>query len=99
MAAASPSARSRRRSAAVCATAMVCLPVVTSRCPGTRRYRTAGGAIVGSPIAGRVVLITGAARGIGEHTARLAAARGARVALVGLEADRLGAVARELGGV
>jgi short-subunit dehydrogenase len=53
---------------------------------------------VGSPIAGRVVLITGAARGIGEHTARLCAARGARVALVGLEADRLGAVARELGG-
>jgi short-subunit dehydrogenase len=41
-------------------------------------------------------LITGAARGIGEHTARLAAARGARVSLVGLEADRLGALGREL---
>jgi short-subunit dehydrogenase len=54
---------------------------------------------VGSPIAGRAVLITGAARGIGEHTARLAVARGARVALVGLEEDRLKALADELGAV
>ncbi|SBT39539.1 SDR family oxidoreductase [Micromonospora auratinigra] len=49
------------------------------------------------PLAGKVVLVTGAARGIGEHTARLAAARGATVALVGLEADRLAAIAAELG--
>ncbi|HEV7900096.1 MAG TPA: SDR family oxidoreductase [Planosporangium sp.] len=47
---------------------------------------------------GKVVLITGAARGIGEHTARVAAARGARVALVGLEPERLAAVAADLGG-
>jgi NAD(P)-dependent dehydrogenase (short-subunit alcohol dehydrogenase family) len=46
---------------------------------------------------GKVVLITGAARGIGEQTARLAAARGARVALVGLEPERLEALAAELG--
>lgn len=46
---------------------------------------------------GKVVLVTGAARGIGEHTARLAAARGARLALVGLEPDRLAALAAELG--
>jgi NAD(P)-dependent dehydrogenase (short-subunit alcohol dehydrogenase family) len=45
---------------------------------------------------GKVVLVTGAARGIGEHTARLAAARGARVALVGLEPERLGRLADEL---
>jgi NADP-dependent 3-hydroxy acid dehydrogenase YdfG len=45
----------------------------------------------------KVVLITGAARGIGEHTARLAAARGARLTLVGLEPDRLAALAAELG--
>jgi NAD(P)-dependent dehydrogenase (short-subunit alcohol dehydrogenase family) len=45
---------------------------------------------------GKVVLITGAARGIGEHTARLAAARGARVALVGLEPERLERLAEEL---
>jgi NAD(P)-dependent dehydrogenase (short-subunit alcohol dehydrogenase family) len=46
---------------------------------------------------GKVVLITGGARGIGEHTARLAAARGARVALVGLEPERLAAVTADLG--
>ncbi|HEY0697187.1 MAG TPA: SDR family NAD(P)-dependent oxidoreductase, partial [Micromonospora sp.] len=49
------------------------------------------------PLAGKVVLVTGAARGIGEHTARLAAARGARVALVGLEPERLAAVHAGLG--
>ncbi|HEX6499298.1 MAG TPA: SDR family oxidoreductase [Micromonosporaceae bacterium] len=48
-------------------------------------------------LTGRVVLVTGAARGIGEKTARLAAARGARVALLGLEPGRLAAVAAELG--
>jgi short-subunit dehydrogenase len=46
---------------------------------------------------GRVVLITGAARGIGAHTARLAATRGARLALVGLEPARLAALRAELG--
>lgn len=44
----------------------------------------------------QVVLITGAARGIGAHTARLAAARGARLALVGLEPAKLQALAAEL---
>jgi NAD(P)-dependent dehydrogenase (short-subunit alcohol dehydrogenase family) len=48
-------------------------------------------------LAGNSVLITGAARGIGEGVARAAAARGARVALVGLEPDRLQALAQELG--
>ena len=48
-------------------------------------------------MSGKVVFITGAARGIGEHTARLAAARGATVVLVGLEPERLAAVAGELG--
>jgi NAD(P)-dependent dehydrogenase (short-subunit alcohol dehydrogenase family) len=45
----------------------------------------------------KVVLITGAARGIGAETARRLAAKGARVALVGLEPDRLRALADELG--
>src|SRR3978361_819036 len=49
------------------------------------------------PLAGRSVLITGAARGIGAALARKAAARGARVALVGLEPELLAAVADELG--
>jgi NAD(P)-dependent dehydrogenase (short-subunit alcohol dehydrogenase family) len=46
---------------------------------------------------GRVVAVTGAARGIGEHVARLAAARGARVGLIGLEPQRLRMLAEELG--
>jgi hypothetical protein len=50
-------------------------------------------------LAGRVVLITGAARGIGAQTARLAAARGAMVALAGLEPELLRAVADEVGGI
>ncbi|MEV4410702.1 short-chain dehydrogenase/reductase [Catellatospora sp. NPDC049609] len=52
-----------------------------------------------APLAGQVVLVTGAARGIGEHTARLAAARGARLALVGLEPARLRLLADELDAV
>jgi short-subunit dehydrogenase len=50
-------------------------------------------------LSGQVVLITGAARGIGEHTARQAAARGAKLALVGLEPDRLRDLAEEIGAV
>lgn len=57
--------------------------------PGKTRSRT--------PLAGRAVLITGAARGIGAELARKAAARGARVALVGLEPELLAKVADELG--
>jgi NAD(P)-dependent dehydrogenase (short-subunit alcohol dehydrogenase family) len=48
-------------------------------------------------LAGQSVLITGAARGIGAALARKAAARGARVALVGLEPELLARVADELG--
>ena len=43
------------------------------------------------------VLITGAARGIGAQTARLLAAKGHRVSLVGLEPDLLEQLAAELG--
>ena len=51
----------------------------------------------GRELAGKVVLVTGPARGIGEAVARLAAARGAAVALVGLEPERLARIAAELG--
>jgi 3-oxoacyl-[acyl-carrier protein] reductase len=48
------------------------------------------------PFDGRVVLITGAARGIGRATAELMAERGAALALNGLSADDLQAVADDL---
>lgn len=48
--------------------------------------------------AGRRVLITGAARGIGAALARRLHERGARVALVGLEPDLLAGVAADCGG-
>ena len=48
-------------------------------------------------LAGKVVFITGPARGIGEATARAAAARGATLALVGLEPERLARLADDLG--
>jgi NAD(P)-dependent dehydrogenase (short-subunit alcohol dehydrogenase family) len=47
--------------------------------------------------AGQVVVITGAARGIGAATARRLHAGGAAVALVGLEPERLAALVAELG--
>src|SRR6266511_3487142 len=48
-------------------------------------------------LAGRRVLITGAARGIGAALAGRLHERGAQVALVGLEPDRLAKVAAEAG--
>lgn len=45
----------------------------------------------------KVVLITGAARGIGRQTAILAAERGARVAALGMEPEKLRALVDELG--
>ncbi|TFE50958.1 SDR family oxidoreductase [Streptomyces sp. ICN441] len=47
---------------------------------------------------GQVAVVTGAARGVGELLARRLSARGAKVALVGLEPDELKAVAGRLHG-
>jgi NADP-dependent 3-hydroxy acid dehydrogenase YdfG len=49
-----------------------------------------------SSIAGKVVVITGASSGIGEATARLLAAEGARVALGARRKDRLDALAEDV---
>jgi NAD(P)-dependent dehydrogenase (short-subunit alcohol dehydrogenase family) len=49
------------------------------------------------PVAGKSVLITGAARGIGAATAAELAKRGARLSLVGLEPDLLERNVKELG--
>jgi NAD(P)-dependent dehydrogenase (short-subunit alcohol dehydrogenase family) len=48
-------------------------------------------------LAGKSVLVTGAARGIGAELARYAARRGARVSLVGLEPELLERVAADCG--
>jgi NAD(P)-dependent dehydrogenase (short-subunit alcohol dehydrogenase family) len=51
-----------------------------------------------SSVEGQVVVVTGAARGVGELLARKLAAQGARLALVGLEPDELKRVTASLGG-
>jgi NAD(P)-dependent dehydrogenase (short-subunit alcohol dehydrogenase family) len=44
-------------------------------------------------------IVTGGASGLGEHTARLLAARGARVVVVDMNAEKGEAVAKDIGGV
>ena len=50
-------------------------------------------------IAGKVVIVTGGASGLGEGTARMLAGGGARVVVADLQVDRGQAVAAEIGGV
>ncbi|MGW7453959.1 SDR family oxidoreductase [Streptomyces sp. NPDC054787] len=58
------------------------------------RYRTEGT----SPLRGRVAVVTGSARGLGEGLAYALSRRGARVALIGLEEERLARLAADLPG-
>jgi NAD(P)-dependent dehydrogenase (short-subunit alcohol dehydrogenase family) len=53
--------------------------------------------VASQPLAGKAVLITGAARGIGAESARRLAARGARLSVVGLEPELLERGAAECG--
>ncbi len=50
-------------------------------------------------IKGVAAVVTGAASGLGEATARALAARGAKVAVFDRDAERGGKVAREIGGI
>lgn len=50
-------------------------------------------------ISGKVFIVTGAASGLGEGTARMLAAHGGKVVIADLQADKGEALARELGGV
>ncbi|WP_372789920.1 SDR family oxidoreductase [Paraconexibacter sp.] len=50
-----------------------------------------------SSVDGKVILITGAARGIGAHTARALARKGARLVLTDLDAEPLEALVAEIG--
>lgn len=59
---------------------------------GFRRHHTS------RPLEGRVAVVTGAARGIGASTAYALSRHGARVALIGLEGERLHRLAADLPG-
>jgi NAD(P)-dependent dehydrogenase (short-subunit alcohol dehydrogenase family) len=50
-------------------------------------------------ISGHAAVVTGGASGLGEATARLLAAGGAKVAIFDLNAEKGEAVAAELGGI
>lgn len=54
---------------------------------------------VGFSLQGRVALVTGASSGLGAGIARTLAAAGARVAVVARRAERLAALAEEIGGL
>jgi NAD(P)-dependent dehydrogenase (short-subunit alcohol dehydrogenase family) len=75
---------------------------VFSHAPKVAAPRTGSAARIASAavswtVRGRTALVTGAARGIGAETARRLAARGANVALVGLEPEELERVAAQCG--
>lgn len=73
------------------------LPVTTERGPGSLATAAAGE----RPLEGRVIVVTGAARGIGEQIARLLHAQGALVVPVDVpgSGDALARLANTLGGV
>jgi NAD(P)-dependent dehydrogenase (short-subunit alcohol dehydrogenase family) len=75
---------------------MTGLLLTTPRAWARRAVGRLPGVDLPSPLAGRTVLVTGASSGIGEATARLAAARGARVLLVARRAAELDRVVADI---
>ncbi|MGN6161562.1 MAG: SDR family NAD(P)-dependent oxidoreductase [Marmoricola sp.] len=76
-------------------------PLLISPVAALRRHlvaplASAAGHPLPSPVAGRVVMVTGASSGVGEATARLVASRGAHVILVARRAEQLDRVAAEI---
>src|SRR5690348_7976069 len=76
-------------------------PLLISPSAALRRHLVAPvaaavGRPLASPVAGRVVLVTGASSGVGEATAKLVAARGASVVLIARRADELARVVDEI---
>ena len=78
-----------------------CMPLLTTPKALLRRHLVApvarlAGAPLRSPLAGRVVLVTGASSGIGEATAKAVAERGGEVLLVARRQEELDRVVEEV---